>query len=240
MRDLRVVIVDDERLARSELRSMLEAYDGLAVVGEAADVPSAAKLIRRVSPDAVFLDILMSGKTGFDLLNEIDVECAIVFTTAFDEYAVRAFEVNACDYLMKPIRADRLDQAIERLSSRSAGGTKSSRQLRYSDTLLVRSGGRLRSLKVAEIVVIQAAGDYTEALTSRGTSELVHKTMKEWGRRLPADDFRRIHRSTIVNLRHVERFDESPRRRFLVYMKNIREPFEMSRRYAADLRRKMT
>ena len=237
---VRAVIVDDERLARSELRSMLEAHDTITVVGEANDVPSAAKLINRVAPDVVFLDIQMPGKSGFELLNEIDVECEVVFTTAFDEYAVRAFDVNAFDYLVKPIHPDRLALAITRLISGVKPDKTACRRLENSDTLLVRSGGRLRSVKVREIVLVRAEGDYTEVLTARGTSELVHKTMKEWEHRLPSGEFLRIHRSTIVNLRYVERFDESPRHHFCVYMKYASKPLDMSRRYASDLKRKMT
>ena len=237
---IRAVIVDDERLARSELRTMLEAHDTITVVGEANDVPSATRLIQRVAPDVVFLDIQMPGKSGFELLNEIDVECQIVFTTAYDEYAVRAFEVNAFDYLVKPIHPDRLALAITRLASGAKPDKTASRRLEYSDVLLVRSGGRLRSVKVSEIVLVRAEGDYTEILTARRTSELAHKTMKEWERRLPAGEFVRIHRSTIVNLRYVDHFDESPRHHFCVYMKHAGKPIEMSRRYASDLKRKMT
>lgn len=240
MTGIRAVIVDDERLARSELRSMLEAHDVVTVVGEANDVPSAVSLIERAAPDVVFLDIQMPGKSGFELLNEIDVACEVVFTTAFDEYAVRAFDVNAFDYLVKPIHPDRLALAIARLTSGAAAPKRASRRLDYTDTLLVRSGGRLRSVKVCDIVLVRAEGDYTEVLTAGGTTELVHKAMKEWERRLPANEFRRIHRATIVNLRYLERVDESPRHHVRVYMKHADEPLKMSRRYASALKREMT
>jgi len=240
MPPLRVIIVDDERLARSELKSMLERHEGVTVVGEAHDVPSAAELIERTAPDVVFLDIQMPGSSGFDLLNRIDIQCRIVFTTAFNEYAVRAFEVNALDYIMKPIRAERLAQAVERLTTSRREPAEVRQFLEDSDTLLVRSGGRTRSLRVSEIVVVRADGDYTEVLTERGATELVHKTMKEWEQRLPVTLFVRIHRSTIVNLRYVDRFDEVSRRELLVYLRHVSKPLAVSRRYATRLRRKMS
>jgi len=121
----RALIVDDERLARQELKSMLSGYEKIEIAGEAEDVPGAVKAIQKLEPDIIFLDIQMPGKSGFDLLEETSYSGSIIFVTAFDEYAIRAFEVNALDYLLKPINPERLQTAIERLAeSQVATGLK--------------------------------------------------------------------------------------------------------------------
>ena len=111
----RALIVDDERLARNDLVSMLKVHPNITVIGEASDVHSAMKAIEQLNPDVIFLDIQMPGQTGFDLLNTADTSAKIIFVTAFDEYALRAFEVNALDYLLKPVNPKRLKDAIDKL-----------------------------------------------------------------------------------------------------------------------------
>ena len=234
----RAIVVDDERLARNELISLLDEHDCVEVVGEAEDVSSAAEAIRALRPDVVFLDIQMPGESGFGLLNSIDVDCDIIFTTAFDEYAIRAFDVNALDYLLKPIHPERLSRAIKKLDSRTRVSSVPDRY-RYSDIVVVSSGGRMKSIRISEIVLLQASGDYVEVLTSGENRILVHRTMMEWERRLPEDQFYRIHRSMIVNLEYVARFEESPKRHYRVYMKNDKGPFQISRRCASKLRHKL-
>jgi two-component system LytT family response regulator len=117
---LRALIVDDERLARKELRSMLSERPEIIVEGEAETVAEAAELIRAEEPDIVFLDVHMHGESGFDLLDKVDVTFKVIFVTAFDAYAIRAFEVNALDYLLKPVNPERLARAVERLCEKRA------------------------------------------------------------------------------------------------------------------------
>ncbi|UCF19233.1 MAG: response regulator transcription factor [Gemmatimonadota bacterium] len=226
----RVVIVDDERLARSELRTLLAEHPELEVVGEAESVSSAAEVIARENPDAVFLDIQLGAETGFDLLELIGAEPAIIFVTAYERHALRAFEVNALDYLLKPVTPDRLRAALERLSLPRPESAPTG-PLDYEDRLLLRLDDRLAFLRVDTIKYIAAAGDYSYVYTSEGKRRLVHKPLKEWEARLPANYFLRIHRSTIVNMEHVERLEPWSNYSYLVYVEGVDEPLTMSRRY---------
>jgi two-component system LytT family response regulator len=233
---LNVLVVDDERLARKDLISLLSAYDNITVTGEADDVPSAVKAIERLNPDVIFLDIQMPGDSGFDLLEKTDVEAQIIFVTAYDEYAIRAFEVNALDYLLKPINPDRLEKALEKLESREQYAWERPRALDYEDRLFLMLGRHFKFLKVNTILTITAAGDYSEVLTSDRNKGLTLKSMKEWETRLPVQHFIRIHRSTIINMEFIDRVEEWFNYSFKVYLKGVEEPFVISRRYATRLK----
>lgn len=233
---LRAIIVDDERLARADLRSMLTELDTVDVIGEAGDISTAVELTRRESPDLVFLDIQMPGGSGFDLLDRIDLRAHVVFVTAFDEYAIRAFEVNAVDYLMKPINPERLKTAIERVAQREAATVGKAHDLRYEDALLLTFNTHRKFVRVNTIVCIQSAADYTELITSDGKKGLVRKTMAEWEERLPEAYFCRIHRTTIANIDFIERIEKKDGESYRVCLKGIPTPFAVSRRYAGMLR----
>jgi two-component system LytT family response regulator len=235
-RPLRVLVVDDERLARKDLISLLGAYDHISVVGEADDVPTAAKAIEKLDPDVIFLDIQMPGDSGFDLLEKAEVEAQVIFVTAYDEYAIRAFEVNALDYLLKPVHPDRLAKALERLELREQEIHTRIRRLKYDDSLFLMLGRHFKFLKVDTILAVTAAGDYSEVLTSDGSKGLVLKSMKEWEARLPAQHFLRVHRSTIINMEYIDRVEEWFNYSFKVYLKGLEEPYVISRRYATRLK----
>jgi len=227
------ILVDDERLARKELRSMLAEHEIIEVVGEAETVAQATELVHAKQPDVIFLDIQLPGETGFDLLEKMSPACKIVFVTAFDAYAIRAFEVNALDYLLKPINPARLAQAIERLTTHEPAPMPSVRDLEYEDRLFIEVDERSRLLKVSDIIVIAAMGDYSQILSCDGQKSLVLKSLKDWEDRLPAKHFTRIHRSTIVNLEYVERVESWFNRSYRIHIRQIPEPLVMSRRYAA-------
>ena len=234
---LKAIIVDDERLARKELRSLLAGHRSLEVLGEAQNVDQAIALIETSEPDVVFLDIQMPGESGFALLERVKPTFKVIFVTAFDSYALRAFEVNALDYLLKPINPARLARAIEKLSSNEDTGPPTIiRKLEYEDRLFIESDERSFFLKINSIVCVCAAGDYSEVMTAEGKKWLVLKPLKEWEERLPEKYFSRIHRSTIINLDHVDRVESWFNRSYQVYLKSIKEPFTMSRRYAAKLK----
>ncbi len=232
----KTIIVDDERLARKELRSMLAEHPQIEICGEAENVGQAIELIYKEKPEVIFLDIQMPGETGFHLLEKIEADFKTIFVTAFDAYAIRAFEVNALDYLLKPINPDRLARAIERLSSKEIAPSTATRKLEYEDRLFIDIGERSIFLKVNSIVYISAAGDYSEVFTADGQKSLVLKPLKEWEERLPGKFFTRIHRSTIVNLEYVERLESWFNRSYRIYLKTLKEPLGMSRRYAAKLK----
>jgi two-component system LytT family response regulator len=239
-RALRTVIVDDERLARKDLRSLLADHPDVEVVGEADSVASAAALIQEQDPDLLFLDIQMPGDSGFDLLDKYDVRAKIIFVTAFDEYAIRAFEVEATDYLLKPVNPDRLRQALERVVREPATAPSMRRTLLYDDTLFLTINNHLKFIRVSAVVCIQAAADYTEIYTDDGRKGLTQKTMSEWEERLPSNHFCRIHRGTIVNMSRVTKVEEWFGNSYRVHVDGLEQPVAMSRRYAAKLKERMS
>ncbi|HEX8289070.1 MAG TPA: LytTR family DNA-binding domain-containing protein [Pyrinomonadaceae bacterium] len=240
---LKSLIVDDERLARKELRSLLADFAEIEIIGEAENCDQAAEIIEAKSPDAVFLDIQMRGETGFDLLERLpSVNFKTIFVTAFDAYALRAFEVNALDYLMKPVNPERLAQAVNKLFSEEKSAdsekTKSLRPLELDDRLFVQTGARSIFLKIRTISHIVSAGDYSEVFTAEGRKLLVEKSLREWEARLPEKHFVRIHRAAIINLEYVEKVEDWFNRSYQIYLQNAREPLTASRRYAAKLKEK--
>ena len=234
------IIVDDERLARNDLRLLLKDHKNIEVLGEASNGPDGLELIKELSPDLVFLDIQMPGMNGFDVLEHIGSEVSVIFVTAFDEYALRAFEVNALDYLLKPVSGDRLQQSIERLELIPDEEGNDIRELEYHDRLLLKLDTSLGFLKISTIICITSAGDYSEVLTTNKKKVLVHKSMAEWETRLPDAFFNRIHRTTIVNMEFVDRLEEWFNNSYRVYMKGIEEPYVMSRRYVTKLKQKLS
>ena len=241
MNNLKAIVVDDERLARKELILLLQEFNNISIVAEADDVNSALLEIEKHNPDVIFLDIQMPGKSGFDLLNLIDVTAKIIFVTAFDEYAIKAFEIDALDYLLKPINPERLKVSIERLTQ-NENETKEYENLKllnYDDHLLLNINSKLKFIKIDSIVSISAAGDYSNIVYADSKKGLTLKTMKEWEKRLPPKYFCRIHRSNIVNLNFVEHLEEWFNNSYKVYLNDSSEPLVMSRRYVANLKNKM-
>ncbi len=237
---LKALIVDDERLARKELASMLSTYKAIRIVGEAQDVNSAREAIETLRPDIIFLDIQMPGESGFSLLKHIAPSIKVIFVTAFDRYAIRAFEVNAMDYLLKPVTTRRLDQAMDKLSSLGDTKPSSLKPFNYDDRLLISGNASIAFLKINEIKYIQAAGCYSEVCTREMLKWLSNKTMKEWEERLPGNYFIRIHRSTIVNMDYIVKTEQWFGGSYRVYLKNIEEPFLLSRRYSTRLKSRLS
>lgn len=236
---LKALIVDDERLARNRLRSLLAEYPSVQVVAEADSVKAALAAIRASTPEVLFLDIQMPGETGFDLINQLEQPIKIVFVTAYDEYALRAFEVNALDYLLKPVNPDRLARAIEKLQQNPAVAAKATRPLEYDDHIFLTVGEKSRFLRISAIQCILAAGVYSEVVTTDGQKSLILKSLNEWEERLPEKFFVRIHRSTIINIEAVERIEKWFNYSYQIYLRGIAEPFTMSRRYTAKLKEKL-
>lgn len=235
MKIWKAVIVDDERLARKKLRSLLADFPQIEIAGEADGVFEAVRLIENIKPDVLFLDIQMPQASGFDLLERIETNAKIIFVTAFDEYAIRAFEVNALDYLLKPVKPERLKQAIERLQSENNPIEKT---FDYSDFLFVNTGRQSKFIRINSIKFIAAADVYSEVFTNGAEKFLLLKPLAEWERTLPSKNFARIHRSTIVNLEYIERIEKDFNYSQQIYLRGVAEPFVISRRYAAKLRDK--
>jgi two-component system, LytTR family, response regulator len=231
------IIVDDERLARRELVSLLKVHPEIAIAGEAASVDEAAALVRTVDPDAVFLDIQMPRRSGFELLEAADVRGRVIFVTAHDVHAIRAFEVNALDYLLKPVHPARLAVAIGRLlAAAEAPRPVTAATLEPDDQLFLTEGRAARFVRVRTIVCIRGAGDYSEVVLPDGKQLLSPRPLKDWEARLPAQSFARVHRTAIVNLDHVERVERATEDAFRVFLRGMPEPVPLSRRHAARLR----
>lgn len=230
------LIIDDERLARKDLRFLLDEIDNVNIIAEADNLSTAVTAIKEHKPDVIFLDIQMPGESGFDLLDKVDIDAKIIFVTAYDEYAIRAFDVNALDYLLKPVNPERLKAAIDRIELQDEFQVTNARKLNYGDHLFLMINSQFKFMGIKSILCITSAGDYSEVFTTDRTKGLTQKSMKEWETRLPEKHFTRIHRSTIINLEYVDRLEEWFNYSFRVYMKGIKEPFVMSRRYVAKLK----
>jgi two-component system, LytTR family, response regulator len=232
------VIVDDERLARRELRMLLEDAhaEHVHVVGEAATVATSAQLVQATDADVVFLDIQLAGETGMDLLPLLGADVDVVFVTAYDEYTLRAFEVNAVDYLLKPVVPERLALTVSRLVAAQPAAA-SRETVGYDDRLLLRLGEERAFVRVRDIMALEADGDgSTLRLAPSHARKASGKSLREWEQRLPDRHFVRIHRSTIVNLEFVERLEPWSHASQLVYLRGLSEPLTMSRRFGARLR----
>jgi two-component system LytT family response regulator len=243
---MRALIVDDEPPARRELRRLLAAHPEVDIVGEAGTCAQAAAMLSRDPPDVVFLDIQLGTMSGMDVVPAVPPATAIVFVTAFDGFAVRAFELNALDYLLKPVEPERLASTLQRVAARGGAGSDSdpdparpATPLEIKDWLFLRSGERAAFVGVATITHITADGDYSCVRTAAGAEWFAHVPLGDWERRLPASDFLRIHRSTIVNLAFVTQVEPWSNHGFLVHLKGAAAPLTMSRRYAGKMRQNL-
>lgn len=240
--ELTAVVVEDEPSTRRELVEMLAAREGVEVVGESGDLESAVELVRGGPPDVVFLDIRLRGRSGFQLLPHLPAEVRVVFVTAYEEHAVRAFEVDAVDYLLKPVTDDRLDQALDRVrggSGEEAGSARAAEPLSRDDHLFLRMDSSWGFLRVGDIRCVLADGDYTRVVTKTNDASLVSKTLSEWERRLPDSTFLRIHRSSLVNLEEVTGVEDREDGSCQVFLRGADRPLIMSRRYAARIRERL-
>ena len=226
-RPLRVVIADDEPPARQQLQDLLADVPWVTCVGEAADGEEAVAAVDRLRPDLLFLDIEMPVLSGLAVLGRVRHQPAVVFTTAYDRYAVAAFELAALDYLLKPFGRDRLSSALERARRALDERTALSVLERARETsgsaparrVFVRDHGRIVPLAIRDVQRLEARDDYVD-LYAGGRSYLVHLPLAEFERRLDPARFLRIHRSRIVNLDHVAGFTPCDGSRLEVEMKD--------------------
>lgn len=203
---MKTAIIDDERLARVELRRLLARHADIEVCGEAANVTEAIELCAREKPALLFLDIEMPGRNGFDLLEALPPpHPRVIFVTAYDEFALRAFEVNALDYLMKPVSAQRLEATLARIRTEPpavAPEEEPATELREDDRVFVREGDRCWFVPVSSIPLLEADGNHTRIYLGEARP-LIFRTLTSMEKRLPGRLFLRANRSQLVNLAHV-------------------------------------
>jgi len=228
---VRAVIVDDEPLARTRLKRLLAAHPAIEIAGEAGDGEAACRLIEEVSPDLVFLDVQMPGLSGFEVLARLETRPRVIFITAHDEFAVRAFEEEAVDYLLKPVEPARLERALARVTATDAAGARVEeerlarllvaveRQSAGPRRIAVRRGPKVILVEPASILFCRAEDKYTVLYTAEG-EHILDRTIEDLEQSLDSATFLRIHRSVLVNLAYVRDLTAVEGGRFVVSLKD--------------------
>jgi two-component system LytT family response regulator len=233
---IKAILVDDERLAREGLKELLKEFSDIEVVGEASNADEAIELVDQLKPQLMFLDIEMPEKSGFDLLEELIETPYVIFTTAYNEFAIKAFEVNAMDYLLKPVQSSRLREAISRVKKEiteiSQGFSKS--RLTLSDQVFIRDGEKCWFVKLSDVRLIESAGNYAKIHFDK-YQPLIHKTLNALDERLNPQHFFRANRQQIINTAFIDRIEPFFNSGFLIYMKDGSK-VEVSRRQAVKFK----
>ena len=211
---MKIIIVDDEPLARSIVKEYLQKHPALELVEECNDGFQGVKAIQQHQPDLIFLDIQMPKINGFEMLELIDQPPAVIFTTAFDEYAIKAFEAHAIDYLLKPFSQERFDKAIQKWKDQTSSSKKNTEDLletasqspAQSQRIVVKNGSKIKIIPVQDVFYLEAADDYVKIHTQEGYF-LKNKTMNHFEEVLDKQHFVRSHRSYIVNVQQITRID---------------------------------
>ena len=249
-RAIRAVIVDDEQGARMHLAERLAVHPGIEIVGEADRAKAAIDLIQRLKPDVVFLDVQMPGGTGFSLLPLLGDMCPppeVVFVTAYDKYALKAFETNALDYLTKPVSPPRLAITVERLQNcllttgvtpkDEAESSTPARPLELRDFVLLREKTSLRMVEAGEICAVEAEADYTHIFLADGHKAFLRKRMSSWEEELPAPPFFKISRRLLLNIERIKQIVANDRENAEIHLRGMTKPLPLSR---IELRRLRT
>lgn len=237
---IKAVIVDDEKLAREGLKSLLKSFPEIELVGEASNVDEALDIIDELKPQLLFLDIEMPEKSGFDLLEELIETPCVIFTTAYNEFAIKAFEVNALDYLLKPIQPQRLSEAIAKVKKQlvDIGSEKNKNTLGERDQVFIRDGDRCWFVKLTDIRLIESAGNYAK-LHFENNQPLIHKTLNALDERLSTTLFFRANRQQIINLKYIDKIEPFFNSGFLIYLKDGKK-VEVSRRQSVKFKEMMS
>ena len=240
---MRAIIIDDERLARNELKKLLQEFPEVEVIGEAANANEGIEKIESLSPDLIFLDIQMPGKTGFDMLSELDAAPHVIFVTAYDEYALKAFDVNALDYLMKPVEPKRLADALKKVEQKEEEEEFSPANVRTGllsehDQVFVKDGERCWFVKLSEVRLFESVGNYAKVFFS-GHKPLILKSLNSLEERLDDKVFFRANRKHIVNLRMIEKIEPYFNGGLLLELHGG-EKVEVSRRQAVKFKEMMS
>jgi len=242
---IKAIIIDDERLARNELKKLLMDFPEIEVIAEAANAAEGVEKIDSLNPDLIFLDIQMPGKTGFDMLAELERTPNVIFTTAYDEYALKAFEVNALDYLLKPVEPKRLADALQKLQVEEDKEPLSDHAISVNrsilnehDQVFVKDGERCWFVKLSDIRLFESVGNYAKVYFGPN-KPLILKSLNALEERLDEKVFFRANRKHIVNLRLIERIEPYFNGGLLLEMKGG-EKIEVSRRQTVKFKEMMS
>jgi two-component system, LytTR family, response regulator len=244
---IKAVIIDDERLARNELKKLLLEFPEIEVVAEAANANEGIEKIDSLNPDLIFLDIQMPGKTGFDMLAELDKAPDVIFTTAYDDFALKAFEVNALDYLLKPVEPRRLADALQKLHLEESRDREmvsdeeipvNKSLLHETDQVFVKDGERCWFVKLSEIRLFESVGNYAKIYFG-SYKPLILKSLNALEERLDEKVFFRANRKHIVNLRLIEKIEPYFNGGLLIELKGG-EKIEVSRRQTVKFKEMMS
>lgn len=243
---MRAIVIDDERLARRELINLLNQLETVEVVGEAVNVDDAKEKIEQLQPDVIFLDIQMPEKTGFDLLEELDHVPHVIFTTAYDEYALKAFQVNALDYLLKPIEPKRLEDAVNKLLGKieeiakkeEDGALAGQKKLTLDDQVFVKDGDRCWFVRLSNVRLFESDGNYIKVYFDN-FKPMIHKSLNALDERLDEKSFFRASRKHIINLGWVEAIEPWFNGGLVVTLRGG-DRIEVSRRQAARFKEMMS
>lgn len=227
---IRTLIIEDELPARNLLRTFLQSFEEIDLIGEYGDGFGGLKAINELQPDLIFLDIQMPKLTGFEMLELLDELPEVIFTTAYDQYAIQAFELNAVDYLMKPFAKQRLRQAVDKVVARFAkkypatqNVQKLARHLhdtpRPIDRIVVKMGSKIHIIPLEQIEQIDAQDDYVMIHSPQGRF-LKKETMNYFEEHLPATQFLRVHRSHIININQIQRIEQYGKESYILMLKN--------------------
>jgi len=239
---MRALIIDDERLARKELTNLLQEYPEIEIIGEAVNAEDAEEKIKALQPELLFLDIQMPGKTGFELLESLDTVPDVVFTTAYDEYALQAFDFNALDYLLKPIEPDRLKETITKLINRPKKEeeviTQTDQKLGPQDRVFVKDGDKCWFVKLENIRLFESDGNYIKIYFDN-FKPMIHKSLNALDEKLDDRSFFRASRKHIINLTWVESIESWFNGGLMVVLRGG-DKVEVSRRQAARFKEMMS
>jgi two-component system LytT family response regulator len=239
---MKALVIDDERLARKELISLLSNYQDIEIVGEAVNADDAQEKIKALNPELLFLDIQMPGKNGFELLESLDHVPKVIFTTAYDEYALKAFEVNALDYLLKPIRKERLDECIQKIAKEETTEIVETEEAEYKlglqDQVFVKDGDKCWFVRLADVRLFESDGNYIKVYFDN-FKPMIHKSLNALDKKLDDRSFFRASRKHIINLSWVENIESWFNGGLLVKMKGG-EKVEVSRRQASKFKDMMS
>ena len=235
---MKALLIDDERLARVELKRLLTPFKEIDIIGEAVNADDAISKINDLSPDLIFLDIQMPGKNGFEMLEELDSVPTVIFTTAYDEFALKAFEYSALDYLLKPIEPKRLEEAIKKVLSsnkqESKKETVSSNTLKEDDQVFVKDGDKCWFVRLSTVKLFESEGNYVRLYFDEN-KPLILKTLNYLDERLDNKTFFRANRKHIINLKWVDNIEPWLNGGLLVKLKGGNK-IEVSRRQATKFK----